>query len=291
MSKPVLLITGANGQLGCSLRYIAPSYTDFEFVFACSNELDITQRENITAYFERYQPTWCINTAAYTAVDKAESERERAYAVNAKAVQLLATACQTHGTAMLHISTDFVFDGSRSVPLTEEDPTTPLNYYGESKREGELLLQQSGIPHVIIRTSWLYSPYGNNFVKTMLRLGRQRGTLNVVDDQIGTPTFAEDLAHAIMAVVRHNHQEQPAYGLYHYSNEGAASWYDFAHAIFEIANIQVSLYPIPTSAYPTPARRPHYSLMNKAKIKQTFGISIPYWRDSLQRCLLLMKCR
>jgi dTDP-4-dehydrorhamnose reductase len=274
--------------LGCTLRQIAPDYPAFDFVFTDVDELDITRADSITASFERYRPAWCINAAAYTAVDKAETERQAAYAINVEAVRLLAAACRMYGTAMLHISTDFVFNGSQSVPLTEEDSAEALNYYGETKRQGEILLQQSGIPHVIIRTSWLYSPYGSNFVKTMLRLGRERGTLNVIDDQIGTPTFAEDLARTIMVVIQHDHHAQPAYGLYHYSNQGAASWYDFAHAIFDIANVQVALHPIPTSAYPTPARRPHYSLMNKAKIKHTFGISIPHWRESLQRCLLLM---
>jgi dTDP-4-dehydrorhamnose reductase len=288
MSKLTLLITGAKGQLGCTLRQIAPDYPAFDFVFTDVDELDITRADSITASFERYRPAWCINAAAYTAVDKAETERQAAYAINVEAVRLLAAACRMYGTAMLHISTDFVFNGSQSVPLTEEDSAEALNYYGETKRQGEILLQQSGIPHVIIRTSWLYSPYGSNFVKTMLRLGRERGTLNVIDDQIGTPTFAEDLARTIMVVIQHDYHAQPAYGLYHYSNQGAASWYDFAHAIFDIANVQVALHPIPTSAYPTPARRPHYSLMNKAKIKHTFGISIPHWRESLQRCLLLM---
>lgn len=288
MSKPALLITGAQGQLGCTLRQIAPDYPAFDFIFTDVDELDITRADSIAASFEQYRPTWCINTAAYTAVDKAEIERQTAYAINAEAVRLLANACRTYNTAMLHISTDFVFGGWQSVPLTEADDAEPLNYYGETKRQGEILLQQSGIPYVIMRTSWLYSPYRGNFVKTMLRLGRERGTLNVIDDQIGTPTFAEDLAHAIMAIVRHDHRAQPSYGLYHYSNEGAASWYDFAHAIFDIAHVRVALHPIPTSAYPTPARRPHYSLMNKAKIKHTFGITIPHWRDSLQRCLLLI---
>jgi len=288
MSKPTLLITGANGQLGFTLRQIAPIYPAFDFVFTSIEELDITNEQSITNAFDQYRPVWCINTAAYTAVDKAETERQAAYAINVEAIRLLAEACKKYGAALLHISTDFVFDGSKSLPLTEEDIAQPLNYYGESKFQGEIVLQQSGIRHVIVRTSWLYSPYGNNFVKNMLRLGREQSELKVIDDQIGTPTFAEDLAHVIMTIIRHDHRTQPAYGLYHYSNEGAASWYDFAHAVFDLANIRVALYPIPTSAYPTPARRPHYSLMNKAKIKHRFGISIPHWRESLQRCLLLM---
>lgn len=289
MSKPVLLITGANGQMGQTLRQIAPDYPDFSFVFTDLEELNVTDAQSIAKAFGHYRPTWCINAAAYTAVDKAETDRAAARAVNATAVQLLAESCRTFGTAMLHISTDFVFEGNKPLPLTEEDPTAPLNYYGRSKLQGELALQASGIPHIIIRTSWLYSPYGHNFVKTMLRLGKERGTLKVVDDQIGTPTFAEDLAHVIMNFVRHDHRAQPAYGLYHYSNEGAASWYDFAHAVFETARLTVDLHPIPTTAYPTPARRPPYSLMSKAKIKQMLGIRIPHWRESLQRCLPMIR--
>ncbi|WP_448520466.1 dTDP-4-dehydrorhamnose reductase [Rhodoflexus sp.] len=288
MSKPVLLITGANGQLGQTLRQIAPAYDAFAFVFTDIDTLDITDTQSIAEAFERYRPDWCVNAAAYTAVDKAESAREAAYAVNVEAVQLLAAACRNYGATMLHISTDFVFDGSKSVPLREEDPTAPLNYYGESKRQGELALQGAGIPHIIVRTSWLYSPYGNNFVKTMLRLGKERVELKVIDDQIGTPTFAEDLAHAIMTIVGHDHSAAPAYGLYHYSNEGVASWYDFAHAVFEFARLDIRLHPIPTSEYPTPARRPHYSLMNKAKIRKAFDLQIPHWRESLHRCLLQM---
>lgn len=288
MSKTVLLVTGANGQLGRSLQQIATEFPDFDFVFFGSNELNVTDEASIAAAFERCRPAWCINAAAYTAVDKAETERAKAFAVNAEGVKLLADACKEYDAAMLHVSTDFVFAGNKALPLTEEDAVAPLNCYGESKLQGEIALQQSGAQYIIVRTSWLHSPYGSNFVKTMLRLGRERGELSVVADQIGAPTFAEDLARTIMTIVQHDHRKQPAYGLYHYSNEGVASWYDFAHAVFEIAGMRITLNPIPTSAYPAAVRRPHYSLMDKSKIKQTFGIRIPHWRESLRRCLRLL---
>ncbi|MCS6968969.1 MAG: dTDP-4-dehydrorhamnose reductase [Cytophagales bacterium] len=289
MNKPIILVTGANGQLGCTLQQIAAQCPGaFEWVFASYQALDITKVEQIELYFERHRPLWCINAAAYTAVDKAETERQRAQAVNTEAVGLLAQACQRYQTTLLHISTDFVFDGSKSVPFKEEDAAHPLNYYGLTKLKGEELLQRMGIPFVIVRTSWLYSPYGNNFVKTMLRLGKERGKVSVVDDQIGTPTFAEDLARALVHIIQHDHSRQPLHGIYHYSNEGVASWYDFAHAIFEYAAMKVQVIPIPTSAYPTAAKRPCFSLLSKSKIKEKFGLEISHWRQSLQRCLGMM---
>jgi dTDP-4-dehydrorhamnose reductase len=291
---PNLLVTGANGQLGSELRDLAYSLPQHHFVFTDVGELDLTDGQAVQAAFAAQKFDFCINAAAYTAVDKAETDAETARRVNVQAVEHLAKACQAHQVVLLHISTDFVFDGQKNRPYTETDAAQPLGVYGQTKLEGELAALRLQPQTMIVRTAWLYSQHGANFLKTMLRLGRERGHLRVIADQVGTPTYARDLAAAIIDIVEVLGQKSPAEraslcGTYHYSNEGVASWYDFAHAIFGLAGLPVALEPIPTSGYPTPAQRPAYSVMDKQKIKAAFGLSIPHWRDSLAKCLAIME--
>ncbi|AXG73686.1 dTDP-4-dehydrorhamnose reductase [Flavobacterium arcticum] len=275
----VVLVTGASGQLGQALQAIASQYNTIQFHFATSAEVDITSKENLEAIFGIIKPNFCINAAAYTAVDKAESEPEKAHLVNVIGAKNLAEVCKEHNTTLIHVSTDFVFDGSKDTPYTEEDETNPQGVYGLTKRQGEQEIEKTLNPHYIIRTSWLYSEYGNNFMKTMIRLGKERDSLSVVNDQTGTPTNANDLADALLKIIASGKHE---YGIYHYSNEGVATWYDFAKKIFEVNNITIDLKPITTEQYPTPAKRPVYSVMDKSKIKHAFGIDIKQWEDSLQ---------
>lgn len=278
-----ILVTGANGQLGNSLRDIAAQYPQHTFTFTDVQELDITDAAAISTMVDTLQTDLIINCAAYTAVDKAESDIQLAHRLNAEAPGLLAKAAADCGAGIIHISTDYVFDGKAHTPYTEEQPTNPQSAYGTTKLAGEQAVMAANPHHIILRTAWLYSPYGNNFVKTMLRLGHERNQLGVVYDQVGTPTYAPDLARAIMAAADHI---ETTSGIFHYSNEGVISWYDFTKAIHRIAGIttcQVS--PIRSEAYPTPAARPHYSVLDKAKIKQVLGIDVPYWEDSLRQCL------
>lgn len=275
----VVLVTGASGQLGQALQHIAGNYPEINFCFASSAELDITNKESINAYFLKYKPDACINAAAYTAVDKAESEPEQAFAVNVTGAKNMAEVCKEHDVLLLHISTDFVFDGTKRQPYTEEDIPNPQSVYGKTKLQGEKEIQAIHTKHYIIRTSWVYSQFGNNFLKTMVRLGNERDTLSVVNDQTGTPTNAIDLAEALIAILK---SDKHAYGIYNYSNEGSCTWYDFAKRIFEVNQIKIDLQPIPTSAYPTPAKRPEYSILNKNKIRQVIGISIDKWETSLK---------
>jgi dTDP-4-dehydrorhamnose reductase len=282
MANSKIIVTGANGQLGRELRDLATAYPQFEFIFLTREVLPIQDSAKVNAFFEETAPVYCINCAAYTAVDKAETEKEQAYLINGEAVGVLAAACKQRNTRFIHISTDYVFDGLSATPLKEGDPTGPINVYGASKWEGEqLALAQHG-ETVIIRTSWVYSVYGNNFVKTMIRLMRERETLNVVDDQIGSPTYAADLA-AVIARIISGAVFVP--GIYHYSNEGQISWYQFALAIRELTGSPCTVSPVSSTQYPTPARRPHYSLLDKGLIKRTYGIDIPEWKDSLALCL------
>lgn len=274
----VVLVTGASGQLGQSLQFIASQYSEMQFVFATSQDLDITDNERVISFFENNKIDFCINTAAYTAVDKAESEQERAYLVNVIGPKNLAIACQKSGITLIHISTDFVFDGSASIPYSEENSTNPIGIYGQTKLDGEKEVVQNCDKHFIIRTSWVYSQFGNNFMKTMLRLAQDRTELNVVSDQVGTPTNAVDLAQAIIAIIK---SEKKEYGIYNFSNEGICSWFDFAKEIFKINKITIQVNPIPTEAYPTPAKRPKYSVLDKSKIKSTFGITIKNWQEAL----------
>ncbi|KAF2518989.1 dTDP-4-dehydrorhamnose reductase [Flavobacterium salilacus subsp. salilacus] len=274
----VVVVTGASGQLGQALQALAPQHEAIQFYFVTSAEADITNKENLEQVFSRLKPDFCINAAAYTAVDKAESEPEKAHLVNVTGAKNLAEVCKEYNTTLIHVSTDFVFDGSKNTPYTEEDETNPQGVYGKTKREGEQEIEKLLTAHYIIRTSWLYSEYGNNFMKTMIRLGNERDSLGVVNDQTGTPTNANDLAEAILQITESGKKE---YGIYHYSNEGVATWYEFAKKIFEVNNISVDLKPITTQEYPTPARRPAYSVMDKSKIKRVFGITIKHWQDNL----------
>lgn len=282
----VVLVTGANGQLGQSLQFIAENYPDVEFVFCDSQKLDITDYDNVNAVFNEFIPKYCINAAAYTAVDKAETEPEKAYAINVLGAQNLAKICKINDTVLVHISTDFVFDGNKITPYLETDTPNPTGVYGQTKLDGEDVIKELWEKHFIIRTSWVYSQFSNNFMKTMLRLGAEREELSVVNDQIGTPTNAVDLAEVLLKIIESCHAELVSasnYGIYNFSNEGQCSWYDFTKKIFEINNITIDLHPIPTTSYPTPAKRPAYSVLDKSKIKSAFGIVIDSWEKSLEK--------
>lgn len=290
----VVLVTGAGGQLGQSLQFLAKSQfniniknqkeNDLEFIFCNSTELDITDSNNVQNIFDKYKPNFCINTAAYTAVDKAESEPEKAYLINLVGAKNLAAACNQYNATLLHISTDFVFDGSKKSPYTEIDLPNPAGVYGQTKLDGEKAVQEICAKHYIIRTSWVYSQFGNNFLKTMLRLASEKDSLSVVNDQIGTPTNAVDLAAVLITIIQNSiqHPTKNNYGIYNFSNEGHCSWYDFAQKIFEFSNSKINLQPIATSGYPTPAKRPAYSVLDKSKIKEVFGIDIMDWKQSLK---------
>lgn len=287
-----IIITGSKGQLGRSIQELAPAYPDLSFVFTDVEELDICDANQVNAFFTSENPSAVVNCAAYTAVDKAEKEAALAENINHKAVSNLAKACKIAGARLIHISTDYLFDGTKSTPYHEKDIVRPQSVYGITKLEGETAILRAEIKSVIIRTSWLYSAYGNNFVKTMLRLGSERDQLGVVADQVGTPTYAGDLAKVILDILQMSSSDSKKFvtGIYHYSNEGAASWYDFTKAIFEYSpGITCRVNPIDTASYPTPASRPAYSVLNKSKIKATFGVNIPYWRDSLKICLLKLQ--
>jgi dTDP-4-dehydrorhamnose reductase len=277
-----ILVTGANGQLGKCLNELSVMYSLINFVFTNSQELDITNKENIKTLFEKTKFDYCINCAAYTAVDKAESNQDKAVEVNVNGATNLAEVCSQNKTTLIHISTDFVFDGKGNKPYTETDKTNPLSVYGHTKLGGELKIQEVLNNYFIIRTSWLYSEYGANFMKTMLRLGKDRTELSVVGDQIGTPTYAKDLAEVLLKIVV---ADDKCYGVYHYSNEGVASWYDFAKEIFEYSDIQIKLNEIPSLKYPTPAVRPKFSVLSKEKIIENFGLTIPNWKQSLKKAL------
>ncbi|MEZ4854342.1 dTDP-4-dehydrorhamnose reductase [Flavobacterium sp.] len=284
----VVLVTGANGQLGQSLQFVANQYSEIDFVFCSSSELEITNFTNCESIFLKYQPDFCINAAAYTAVDKAESEQEKAASVNASGAQNLAEVCKTHNTILLHVSTDFVFDGNATKPILENEIPNPTSIYGLTKLRGEQIIQATWEKHFIIRTSWVYSQFGANFMKTMLRLSSEKDSLSVVNDQIGTPTYAVDLANALIKIIDSCHAEfisASNYGIYNFSNEGQCSWYEFAKEIFAQKNITIDLKPIPSSQFPTPAKRPAYSVLDKSKIKATFDIAINDWKTSLANCL------
>lgn len=283
-----ILVTGCYGQLGRSLRKVFSEDPEIEGVYTDYDTLDITNREAVDRIMGDTHFDIVVNCAAYTAVDKAETDEILASALNTRAVGNLGEAAAKYGTKVIHISTDYVFSGEGFRPYAENDEPYPQGIYGRTKLEGEGLLTSFCQDAMIIRTAWLYSEFGKNFVKTMLSLAETRPELNVVCDQIGTPTFAGDLARAIHAVVKHPTWEP---GIYHFTDEGVASWYDFAMAIFEEAGRKVKVNPVPTSEYPTPAKRPLYSVLSKAKIKKTFGLTIPYWRDSLRKCLVLLNAQ
>ncbi len=280
-----ILITGAKGQLGSELSKISGNYPDCHFLFTDVEELDITDSQSVLDYTKKNAVDIIINCAAYTAVDKAEEDEEKARLINAVSVKNLVTACEDNNIRFIHVSTDYVFNGEAYCPLKESDSVSPLGVYGNTKLEGEQYIIDSNIEGIVIRTSWLYSSFGNNFVKTMMRLGAERDSLDVIFDQIGTPTYAADLAFTIMSIISKEKKLDSKGKIYHFSNEGVASWYDFALAIFELSEINCSVNPIESTEYPTPAKRPYYSVLNKGKIKNDFNISIPHWRESLKKCL------
>ncbi len=280
-----ILVTGANGQLGSELKEFSSRYSQFEWIFADRALLDLSDLNVIFQVLDEIQPQIIINCAAYTAVDRAEIETALADCVNHQSVEVMARWSHKNDCQFLHISTDYVFDGNSSIALTEEAPTGPINIYGQTKLAGEQACLRENPNAIIIRTSWVYSKFGPNFVKTMCRLMQERDSLNVVNDQIGSPTYAADLAQAILSIVTHAHWQA---GIYHYSNEGKISWYEFAMAIQEIGGFDCLITGIPTTDYPTPAKRPHYSLLDKSKIKNTFGVIIPDFRESLEKCMELI---
>jgi dTDP-4-dehydrorhamnose reductase len=279
-----ILITGSNGQLGSELRALEAEYTNYNFIFTKTTKLDIINHKVVEEFINAHKINFIINCAAYTAVDKAETQFVIADKINHLAVANLARIAKENNIKLIHISTDYVFDGTSHKPYAEKDPQNPQSVYGKTKFDGEkAIIKINPANSIIIRTSWLYSRYGNNFVKTMLRLGKERDELNVVADQIGTPTNAADLAKAILTSLPQI--KNKIVELYHYSNEGVCSWYDFAKAIFEIKELAINVKPIESTQYPTPAKRPFYSVMNKRLIKATYKIRIPYWKDSLAACL------
>ena len=287
-----ILVIGSAGQLGQSIASIKTGYPSYEFVFADRQELDLSHETTITDFFKNKTFDIIINCAAHTSVDKAESESGLANQVNHLAVKQLAGIAKQHGIKLIHISTDYVFNGKQHRPYIETDEVEPCSVYGKTKLHGEQALQTSlEINAIIVRTSWVYSEYGNNFVKTMLKLGQERDSLNVIFDQVGTPTYAKDLAKGIMDIVQSKEFSQKSFqtNIVHFSNEGVCSWYDFAKTIFELTNIRLQVSPIETKDYPTPAKRPHYTVLNKTKIKQTYHLTIPYWKDSLRQCLIALQ--
>ncbi len=289
-----ILVTGANGQVGSELQALVANevYKGVNFYFTDKESLDITDYSAVEAFIKEHSVDTIVNCAAYTAVDKAEAEPERAYAINTEAVAHLAKLAKEYAIVLIHISTDYVFDGQSHTPLGEDAPTNPQGVYAKSKRAAEeKILEIAPKGAIIIRSSWIYSHTGTNFVKTMLQLGQERDSLKVVCDQIGTPTYARDLARAILDILNSDYDFNQKPQIFHYSNEGNCSWYDFAQAIFEIGNIDCSITPISTKEYPTPAKRPAYSVLSKEKIKKEFNLTIPYWRDSLKSCLSLINVK
>lgn len=282
-----ILVTGTKGQLGNEIRLLSETYPQFQFVYVDIDDLDLTDEGKVSKYIAENAFHYIINCAAYTAVDKAEDDLETAYKVNRNAVMYLAQAAHQANAKIIHISTDYVFDGTAVKPYRENDRVNPQSIYGKSKLEGEDILRKFCPESIIIRTAWLYSTFGNNFVKTMIRLGKEKDALNVVSDQLGTPTYAGDLAKAILDIIVWIEQkENMPVGIFHYSNEGEISWYDFAVKIHELAGIKdCKITPVPTSAYPTRAKRPAYSILDKHKITQTFQLKIPDWKTSLQKCI------
>ncbi len=278
-----ILVTGANGQLGHELQSIAGKYEQLNFIFTDQGELSIVDEASVQSFFKNTPINFCINCAAYTAVDKAESEKEKAFVVNAEGVGNLSKACAAYKAPLIHISTDYVFDGTATTPYTESQTPHPVSIYGESKLAGEQLALQNNPDTIIIRTSWLFSTYGNNFVKTMIRLMNERESISVVNDQMGCPTYAADLAEAIINIIL-NYSSEKA-GIYHFSNQGAISWFDFAVAIKELINSNCMVNSITTEQYPTAAKRPQYSVFDTAKVRNIFHIEISGWKAALERCI------
>lgn len=282
MTAPTILVTGSNGQLGSELKELAPFYPQYKFCFFSRSELAIEDAEEVQRAFALLRPRYVINCAAYTAVDKAETEKEQALQVNATAVGVLAKTAKEHGAKFIHVSTDYVFDGESETPLTEEHPTAPVNFYGETKLKGEQEALKENADSLIIRTSWVYSFYGKNFVKTMLRLMAERESVGVVADQVGSPTYAADLAKAILLIIESG-KWQP--GIYHFSNAGVISWAQFAQQIATLINSSCKVNFITTEQFPTPAKRPRFSVMDKTKIYESYGIQLVPWEESLKACI------
>ena len=279
-----ILVTGGNGQLASCIKDVEKQYDDLNIIYTDHLELDICNLNQIQTFFKSNpQIDYCINCAAYTAVDKAETESEKAFEINAIGAKNLAQVCNDHDAILIHVSTDFVFDGEKNEPYTETDVANPISVYGASKLQGEVEIQQALKEYFIIRTSWLYSEYGNNFMKTMLRLAETRDGISVVSDQIGTPTYAGDLAEIIIQIINTKTEK---YGIYHYSNEGVASWFEFAKEIFKLTKNKTKVNPIPSIEYLTSAKRPKYSVLDKKKIIDVFKIDIPFWRESLKKVIL-----
>lgn len=277
-----ILITGANGQLGNEMRVLSAENPEYTYFFTDVAELDICNEQAILDFVKANQINVIVNCAAYTAVDKAEESIELCTKLNADAVGYLAKAAEANGAEFIQVSTDYVFDGTAHIPYQETEPTCPNSVYGHTKLAGEQNALTLCTRSMVIRTAWLYSTFGNNFVKTMIRLGKEREALGVIFDQVGTPTYARDLARAIFAAIR----QGVVPGIYHFSNEGVCSWYDFTKAIHRLAGITTChVKPLHTEEYPTPAKRPHYSVLDKTKIKNTYHIEIPYWMDSLESCI------
>ena len=281
-----ILVTGSNGQVGSEIRKLSKDY-NYNFFFTTSTSLDITEDNKVKEYIESNKINTIINSAAYTAVDNAEEDSANANNINHLAIQNIAQISKDNNIKLIHISTDYVFDGKNFKPYCEDDKTNPNSVYGQTKLDGEKAILEYNLKNsIIIRTSWVYSSFGNNFVKTMLKLGKEKDSLGVIFDQVGTPTYAKDLAKTILDIIPNIKNEKIE--IYNYSNEGVLSWYDFAKEIMKMAKIGCSINPIETFQYPTPAKRPHYSLLNKSKIKKEFNITIPYWKDSLDECLKVM---
>jgi len=280
-----ILITGSKGQLGNEMQVISKRYPQFNYLFTDVDDLDICNQTAVELFFSENRISFVVNCAAYTAVDKAEEDVDLCYKINEQAVRILGDISAKYGAKIIHVSTDYVFDGTAHLPYTEDMPVCPATVYGKSKLAGEDALLSVSPDSVILRTSWLYSSFGNNFVKTMLKLGKERDSLNVIFDQIGTPTYAGDLADAIMKIITSGSFIP---GVYHYSNEGVCSWYDFTKAIHRIAGINCNVLPIESKTYPAKTPRPHYSVLNKQKIKTTYQMEIPYWEDSLMRCISIL---
>jgi len=279
-----ILITGSKGQLGNEIQVLAADYPGYDFIYTDVDELDITDQQKVEAFFVEHKPQVIINCAAYTAVDKAETNEATAYLINATAVENLSKSAASVGALMVQISTDYVFDGKSYLPYIETDKTNPLSAYGRTKLAGENAVFKYATKGLILRTSWLYSAFGNNFVKTMTKYGIERAELKVVYDQVGTPTYARDLAKTILDIIP-TASQQSGTELFHYSNEGVVSWYDFAKFVIAFSGINCNIKPILTKEYPLPAVRPYFSVLNKAKIKETYNISIPYWSDSVKDCI------
>lgn len=283
-----IVVTGANGQLGRSIRRLSVEHRELDFIFTDIDSLDIGNRDAVLAFAETHPVDFIVNCAAYTAVDKAEEEEEQCRRINTDAVAYLGEAAQHIGARILHVSTDYVFGGDSYMPYRESDPVSPTSVYGRTKLAGEKALSAVCPDAIIVRTAWLYSEYGHNFMKTMLRLGAERPEIRVVNDQIGSPTYAGDLAEAILSLLEKERQGEQNSGIYHYTNEGVCSWYDFAHSIIRIAGLPAKVIPIPTREYPTAAKRPAYSVLSKEKIKREYHWVIPHWEDSLRKCLANM---